>query len=336
MHTITQLREELRSPGSASSVTLRAQIEELSRKTTKTGKPYYEAKLRDAQDALALKAWDDTPVFAFCEESSAGDSIELTGEFVNGNYGLEARTWTARHLSASEKKDFFASAGSATDTTDLHDIETLVSSIADPRLAALCRKFLDEFGERFARAAAARHNHHARRGGLLAHSAQMMRVADAVSRLYPQMLNRDLLLAGALLHDCGKLWETCPAAESFVIERTVRGELLGHIPMGIELVNRLWHTLPLADWKELAPASEDVRIHLWHLLASHHGQLEFGAPVKPKTPEAATLHFIDNMDAQLDAYSTAYATAAEIAPGIFDFSRMVEAHPVASLRNTIK
>jgi 3'-5' exoribonuclease len=125
-------------------------------------------------------------------------------------------------------------------------------------------------GEAFRRAAAARNYHHARRGGLVEHTAQMMRAAIALAAVYPR-LNRDLLLAGVLFHDAGKVWENNVAKTGFGIEHSERGELIGHISLGLELVNDLWRQLLAEDafaaWAGLEPAADrepprraDVRI----------------------------------------------------------------------------
>jgi 3'-5' exoribonuclease len=99
-----------------------------------------------------------------------------------------------------------------------------------------------------------------------------------------------------------------------------RGELLGHITIGIELINTLWRKLlgleEAAAWKELQPANEDVRLHLLHLIAAHHGELQFGSPVPPKTPEAWALHYIDNLDAKMEMITAAYVNARPLAPRI--------------------
>jgi 3'-5' exoribonuclease len=181
--------------------------------------------------------------------------------------------------------------------------------------------FLDSLGDRFKRTAAAKRNHHARRGGLVEHVAQMMRSADALCPVYPE-LNRDLLLAGVLFHDCGKLWENSYPEDGFSQIHSIHGEMLGHIPLGIELVNKLWNDLldspEFESWKALKPTSEMTRLHLLHLIGSHHGQFEFGSPVLPRTPEAFALHHIDNLDAKMEMLRDAYAQSTEIAPGIYD------------------
>ena len=109
-------------------------------------------------------------------------------------------------------------------------------------------------------------------------------------------------------------------ADGFVMPFDERGEMLGHITIGIELVNALWRKLlalpEAAAWAQLQPASEDVRLHLLHLLAAHHGELQFGSPVVPKTPEASALHFIDNLDARMEMLAAGYESARALAPRI--------------------
>jgi 3'-5' exoribonuclease len=133
-------------------------------------------------------------------------------------------------------------------------------------------------------------------------------------------LNRDLLLAGVLFHDCGKLWENGLPADGFQMPFDERGELLGHISIGIEVVNHLWRRLvgseSGAGWNTLEPASEDVRLHLLHLIAAHHGELQFGSPVPPKTPEAWALHYVDNLDAKLEMMRAGYERAEPLADRI--------------------
>ena len=131
------------------------------------------------------------------------------------------------------------------------------------------------------------------------------------------------MLAGVLFHDCGKLWENHYPRRRLRPERySIHGEMLGHIPLGIELVNKLWRDVAEAPRPKagsiLEPPSEDVRLHLLHLIASHHGEYEFGSPTLPRTPEAFALHYIDNLDAKLEMLKDAYAQANELAAGIYE------------------
>ena len=329
--SISQVRSESR--GGSLPARVRGQVDELVKKESANGKPYWELKLRDAGDALTLRAWLDTDAFHACSEIGRGDFVEVEGEFgINGGFGLDAKRWRLRLLVDAEIEALLAGGEEevAAVERDFGDVVKLVGEIRDPRLLALGTLFLEEFGARFKRAAAARFNHHAHRGGLLRHTGQMMRSAAAICGAYP-VLNRDLLLTGVLFHDCGKLWEMCPPEAGFEIPRELRGELLGHISIGVEVVNSLWRKLPLDEWKALQPASEEVRLHLLHLIASHHGELQFGSPVEPKTPEAIALNMVDNLDAKLEMLAMAYARQPEIAPGIHERAKPLNTSPVKPL-----
>jgi 3'-5' exoribonuclease len=301
---------------------LHAQIDTLSRKETKEGKPYFEVVVADAEARLPLRAWSDGPAFTLCDGLTQGDFLEVTGEFsLSGAYGLESKRWTCRSLTAGERDALLGGPPALREkqAADFACISAAAEEIADPRLRALVALLLQDFGDRYRRAAAARGNHHARRGGLVEHVAQMLRSALALAEIYPQ-LNRDLLVAGVIFHDCGKLWENALPPDGFTMPYDERGELLGHITIGIEVVNTLWRKLlasaEAASWPQLQPASEDVRLHLLHLLAAHHGELQFGSPVPPKTPEAWALHHVDNLDAKLEMITAGFAGARTLAPRI--------------------
>jgi 3'-5' exoribonuclease len=303
---------------------LPAQIEALARKETRDGKPFYEITLADGETRLTLRAWSDSPAYALCEGLAAGAFIEVSGEFTSSAaFGVEAKRWTCQPLAEADREALLAGPPElrARQLADFEHIHAVVASLADPRLRALAELYLAEYGDRFRRTAAARQNHHARRGGLVEHVAQMMRSADAIAGAYP-LLNRDLLLTAVLFHDAGKLWENALPAEGFIMPFDERGEMLGHITIGIELLNALWRKLfaapEAAAWKDFQPANEDVRLHLLHLIASHHGELQFGSPVVPKTPEAWALHYVDNLDAKMEMFAVGYTVARPLAPRIFE------------------
>src|SRR6266581_3831197 len=185
------------------------QVEVAAPKLTREQQPYCELTLADACDRMTLRVWSDHPAYKACSALTAESFIELSGEFHrHSQYGLEARKWTMRPLTDQEKSELLQGPADlrARQGADWEFILQTTRTIVDPRLRALCDAFLKEWGERFRRTAAARNYHHARRGGLIEHTAQMMRVALKIAALYPA-LNVDLLLAGILFHDCGKLWE---------------------------------------------------------------------------------------------------------------------------------
>lgn len=178
--TISQIRAEARAGALVARV--HAQIEEIARKEANNGKPFWEIRLRDAADFMTLKAWSDSPNFTACEELERGMPVALEGEFSLGAFGLDARRWTLVALQEREVQELLEGdeAERATAQADLELTLHKVNTLGDPRLRGLAEAFVAEFGARFRRAAAARQNHHAFRGGLLRHTAQMMRCADAL------------------------------------------------------------------------------------------------------------------------------------------------------------
>jgi len=299
------------------------ELQSRSERQTKSGKPYLVLTFADATGSFQLNAWSDAPLFEAAAGFGDGSVLRLDGDWSQNQFGLNAANLAWQRLDGDQLEGFYAGDPELAERQqrDFDEIRAKLDAIADPRLAGLCQRFLDEFGDRFRRAAAARRNHHARRGGLVEHVAQMMRAADAICGVYPR-LNRDLMLAGVLFHDCGKLWENNYPEHGFAQQQSLVGEMLGHIPLGIELVNKLWHELLEAPesegWLALDPPSERVRLHLLHLIAAHHGEYQFGSPTLPRSPEAFALHHIDNLDAKLEMIGDAYRQAPEIASGIYE------------------
>jgi len=300
-----------------------AQLQSRATRKTKADKPYLELVFADSTGNFHLKIWSDSPIYQQADALDLATVVRIDAKWLQNQYGIDAKE-IAFYQPDEQTLDAFYAGDPATrdkQDRDFAAIQQLCESIADPRLHALCQRFFAQMGDRFRRTAAAKRNHHARRGGLVEHVAQMMRAAAALSQVYSE-LNRDLLLTGALLHDCGKLWENTYPEHGFTQIHSIHGEMLGHIPLGIELVNKLWRELldapPTTAWTELKPTAEETRLHLLHIIASHHGEYEFGSPVLPRTPEAFALHYIDNLDAKLEMLRDAYTQSQEIAPGIFE------------------
>ncbi len=313
------------------------QVEVIAKKETRDQKPFWELTLTDAEAKLTLRAWSDSPNFGQCGELERGAFLEITGEFaMNPPYGVEAKRWACRRLEEEERVALLRGPAPLREKqdADYQFISERIAALGDPRLRLVGQLFLAEHGERFRRTAAARSYHHSRRGGLVEHTAQMMRAAEAIAAVYPR-LNRDLLIAGVLFHDCGKLWENAYTETGFIMPFNEWGELIGHITIGIELVNNLWRKVqagPEAEsWPALKPESEDARLHLLHLIAAHHGAKEFGSPVDPKTPEAYALHHIDNLDAKLEMIFSGYETSPLIGPRVYERARPLPGNLVQQL-----
>ncbi|MEW5898740.1 MAG: HD domain-containing protein [Bacillota bacterium] len=176
-------------------------------------------------------------------------------------------------------------------------LHQLITSLTNPYLKALLSLLFSEqdFYAAFCLAPAAKQYHHALLGGLLVHSVTVAVAADGIAKGYPQA-DRDLLVAGAILHDIGKVQEyRCRGA----VEQTDEGRLLGHIVSGALLIDRAIARVP--DFPE------DLRLKLLHMIVSHHGRYEWQSPKRPKFLEAALLHQLDLLDAQADMFSRAAA-----------------------------
>src|SRR5438067_10192482 len=237
--TLTEIRRAAsRTGGSAVSARVHVQVESAAPRLTREQQPYCKLALADACDRMTLRVWSDHPAYKTCSALTNQDFIELTAEFSQSQYGLDARKCTVRPLNAQEKNELLQGPADlrAKQAADWQSIVETIDRLTDPRLRVLCDVFIKEWGERFRRAAAARKYHHARRGGLVEHTAQMMRVAKEIARVYPQ-LNVDLLTAGILFHDSGKLWENQFSETGFVMDYDELGELVGHISIGLEIVN---------------------------------------------------------------------------------------------------
>jgi 3'-5' exoribonuclease len=332
--TLAELAQRTPVDGEEWVGAISVQLSALRESATRNGKAFLDVEIADGTATEKFKVWADAPHRDECDDFQAGDFVSLEAVFRRNHFGLNIDRARLLPLSADEKAELLAGTPERRAFLDAEyqAIAGAVAAIADPRLRLLCQTFLDQHGEKFRRAAAARDYHHARRGGLVEHVAQMIRGAQALRTVYPH-LHWDLVVAGVLFHDCGKLWENDYAGDGFVMPFTLRGELLGHISVGIEVANALWRALAERDEFKLpaTPPAEQVRLHLLHLIASHHGQREFGAPVTPRTAEAWALHQLDNLDARIEMIRSAYAEKPQIAPGIHERRMPLEGHPVTAL-----
>ena len=332
--TLQEIAKLTLADGSAVKAEVPCQIVKSRESVTKAGKPYLDIEISDGTATEKFKIWEDSDAYEECHDLIDGDCVRMDGSFWRNQYGLNVDRLRVRRLEKQEIADLFAGTPErrAALDRDWAEITGYIDAIQDARLRLLAQTYLHEYGEKFRRAAAARDYHHARRGGLLEHTAQMMRAGAALAPVYPR-LNWDLVRAGILFHDCGKLWELDYQAQGFFSPMTTVGELLGHITIGIELVNKLWRGLEANPEFTAAtePPREMVRQHLLHLIASHHGQKEYGAPVTPRTPEAWMLHHIDNIDAHLEMLAQTYAEKTQTHPGIYEYRRPLEGRAVAPL-----
>lgn len=173
------------------------------------------------------------------------------------------------------------------------ELKTYLDLIKDEDLHAITKKLIADNYKKYLDYPAASKNHHDFMHGLLHHSLSMCHLIDGIVLNYKE-LNRDLLISGALLHDLGKVVEL---SGIIATKYTLEGSLLGHLVIGVEMID--------SASKELNINNEKVLL-LKHMVASHHGKQEFGALVLPQTKEALILSMVDDMDAKMMSIDKAF------------------------------
>jgi 3'-5' exoribonuclease len=197
---------------------------------------------------------------------------------------------------------------------DLAAVREILGGVEDEWLKKLLGAFLQDsdFMARFAGAAAAKKWHHEFRGGLVRHVHEMCRIGETMCTLYPA-INRDLLMTAIFLHDIGKLDEM---TQEMCVEYTTVGRLLGHVHLGAEMT--------AAKIATIEGFPERLRLELMHCILAHHGDLQYGSPVVPKSLEAIVLHHIDHLDAQAAAFSRIIQETKEKGQEWSDYLPLIE------------
>ncbi len=265
-------------------------IKDMTRAETKNGKPYLMLTLVDRTGEIEGRVWENAERFeSLCRPGSIV-FVSAQSQTFRNNMQLKVSTIEAVEEKSADPGLFLPSAGEDIEIM-FTDLRRLAKSVQDSSLKKLLLDFLDadDFAIPFKKAPAAKKMHHAYIGGLLEHTLSVARLADMVSNHYPA-IDRSLLIAGAILHDIGKIDEY--SFDSYPFDFTDQGRLVGHMVLGIEIIRGR-----IAQQKDF-PAELGDR--LYHLVLSHHGQHEFGSPVVPMMIEAFVLHFLDDLDAKMN------------------------------------
>ena len=259
----------------------------------KNGKPYMTLKLVDRTGEVEGRVWDR--VDEFNDLFGKDDFIRVKGKasVYLGKMQLVVQEIERLDESRVSLADFLPVSSRDTQVMTA-ELRQKVDSLRNPHLQGLLKAFLDDtnFLQGYCKAPAAKSMHHVYLGGLLEHSLAVADLADDICNRYPE-LDRDLLVAGALLHDIGKV-EELRYVRTF--DYTDEGKLLGHIVMGVEMIDE--------KLRGLENFPRPLALLLKHLLLSHHGQYEYGSPKRPKTMEAVVLNFIDDLDAKINGVRT--------------------------------
>jgi 3'-5' exoribonuclease len=259
-------------------------------KPKKTGEPYLALTLGDRSGQIEAKMWDN--VEDFLDAFEQDDFLKVKGLINKYKNRFQLTIHKLRRLPEAEI-DFADYLPKTTkDIGELwRTLAEFVATIQNPHLKRLLELFMadPEIAERYRSAPAAKTLHHAYIGGLLDHVVSLFRSCELMCRNYPQV-NRDLLYAGAFLHDVGKIYElTYNRSFSY----TTRGQLLGHMIIELEMLK--------AKVDQVPGFPADLKTLLEHLIISHHGEYEFGSPKLPMFPEALLLHYLDDLDSKMEA-----------------------------------
>jgi 3'-5' exoribonuclease len=274
-------------------------------RTTKSNKPYISLILGDKTGQLEGRIWEPgDPRIA--KDFDKGDVVKARGSASRFDDRLQMKVDQLRLAQSSEVDRTDLLPSTIYDIGELWGkLQSTIDSMANPDLKQLLNAIFEDaaIAGAFREAPAARQLHHAWLGGLLEHVVSLLGLADRVAAHYP-MLDRDLLLTGVILHDIGKTREL-----SWVIgfDYTVEGTLLGHIQMGIDMVEKAIAGLPSFP--------DRLRTLVLHMILSHHGKLEFGSPKLPMIPEALVLNFVDDLDAKMQAVSSEFEKSAREGKG---------------------
>ena len=270
-------------------------------KPKKTGEPYLALTLGDRSGQLEAKMWDNVEEVLNAFEQD--DFVKVKGLVNKYKNRFQLTIHKLRKLGDSEIEfsDYLPKTTKNVDEL-WQTLAGFVASFQNPHLKALVQAFMSdpEIAAAYRNAPAAKTLHHAYIGGLLDHVVSLFRSCDLICRNYPQV-NRDLLLAGAFLHDLGKIHEL---AYNRSFSYTTRGQLLGHMIIELEMLQAKLALVP-----DFPP---ELKTLLEHLIISHHGEYEFGSPKLPMFPEALLLHYMDDLDSKMEAMRAHFEREADL------------------------
>ena len=255
----------------------------------KNGKPYMTLKLMDRSGEVEGRIWDQVDHFSRLFNKDDFVRVCAKASVYMGKMQLVIQDLVRVDETEISLGDFLP-VSSSDPAAMMARVRELLASMADADYRGLMESFFNDaaFVAQYQKAPAAKAMHHVYLGGLLEHSLAVAHLADDVCRRYPNV-DRDLLISGALLHDVGKVAELL-FDRSF--DYSDEGKLLGHIVIGVEMVEEKIRTLGAFPRMKATL--------LKHLLLSHHGQYDYGSPKRPKTLEAVILNFIDDMDSKIN------------------------------------
>ena len=275
--------------------TMNLLVKSVVKGVTQKGSPYLNLVLQDNTGTIDGKLWDAS--VADMANARPGHVEKLSFEVLDYNNALQLRV---NRITDLDQDLVDLSEYVMTSPVEIEELKArikgYINSIANPTLKALVAGMHEKTGKKFYDYPAASRIHHNYLGGLAEHTLGMADLAETIAGQYPG-INRDLLIAGVLVHDVGKTVELGGLVSN---EYTLEGKLTGHISIAHGWLMETAETLGLQEKEET--------LLLRHMILSHHGRQEFGSPVLPAIPEAEALFLIDNIDAKMNTLKQALAT----------------------------
>ena len=267
-------------------------IKEAKKGVTTVGKPFMSLVLQDRSGDIEAKLWDTNEEHENLYRAQV--IVKVGGEIhdYRGKNQLRVKQIRpAREDEGVQISDLLPTSAIPKEQL-FEEMNQYFFQIQNPNISRITRYIVKKYQDQLIIYPAATKNHHDYASGLIDHVVSMLKLSEAICDLYPT-LNRDLLYAGVILHDVGKVIELSGPVGTMY---TVEGNLLGHISI---MVNELGQAAT-----ELKIEGEEVML-LQHLVLSHHGKEEWGSPKKPMIQEAEILHYIDNIDAKMNMLTRA-------------------------------
>lgn len=267
----------------------------MSKGVASNGKPFLTLLLGDATGEIEAKLWDasEEDEALFIQERI----VKVEGEIIQFRGQLQLKIISIRidqQANGLSVGDFVKKA--PVEKEKLYEqITEAIFEMQNPTIQRIVRAFVQKYKEELLTYPAATKNHHDYVSGLAHHTVTMLSLAKAICDIYPQ-LNKDLLYAGVILHDLGKITELSGLVST---QYTLKGKLLGHITIMVAEIEQMAEKLKVSDEEEV--------LVLQHLVLAHHGQAEWGSPKPPLVLEAEILHFIDLIDAKMNMATKALA-----------------------------
>jgi 3'-5' exoribonuclease len=265
----------------------------------KNGKPYMNLVLMDKSGEVEARIFDDAASHANHAVRDAFVFVEGKCQLYQGRKQVHVQKLQVLREDEVQIADYLAE--SKLDAEALYrSLCEFIGTMKDPHYRALAEAVLIEDAtivEKLKRAPAAKTIHHAYKTGLLEHLVSITRTLDFMSNLHGKWLDRDLLFLGGFFHDIAKIWEL-----SFerVTDYTDEGRLIGHLVMGVELVERKINELDSTAGRLPSPFPMEKRLLVKHLVLAHHGRLEYGSPKVPQCLEALVVAAVDDLDSKIN------------------------------------